>query len=61
MEINLIPVATVKNSRTTLMDDFWGDVISEIELAKNIPTETLDDLYRSFMVFDSFYTFPSMP
>ena len=38
MEIKLIPIATVKNSRMTPSDDFWKEVISEIELADHIPT-----------------------
>ena len=44
MEINLIPIATVRNSRSTPTDDFWGDVISEIELADHIPTEAFDGI-----------------
>jgi uncharacterized protein (TIGR02145 family) len=32
MEIKQIPVATVKNSRKTSMDDYWEEVIPEIEL-----------------------------
>ena len=42
MEIQLNPVATVKNSRMSPTDDFWGEVISEIELTDQIPTEALD-------------------
>jgi tRNA-Thr(GGU) m(6)t(6)A37 methyltransferase TsaA len=37
MEINLKPVAWVKNSRTTPTDDDWGAIISEIILAEDIP------------------------
>ena len=44
MEINLTPIATVKNTRTTPTDDFWGDVISEIVLAGHIPTEAFDGI-----------------
>lgn len=32
MKIELKPIATVKNTRTKITDDFWGNVISEIEL-----------------------------
>lgn len=39
MPIQLSPIAFIRNSRKTPTDDFWGDVISEIELAENIPTE----------------------
>ncbi len=41
MEIKLKPVATVKNSRKTPTDDFWGNEISEIELNVHIPDEAL--------------------
>jgi len=44
MEIKLRPVATVKNSRTSPIDDFWGEVISEIELCDQIPTEALEGI-----------------
>lgn len=39
MQITLIPIATVKNSRISPTDDFWEEVIAEIELADHIPTE----------------------
>jgi tRNA-Thr(GGU) m(6)t(6)A37 methyltransferase TsaA len=39
MEIKLKPIATVRNSRTELIDDNWAQIISEIELANDIPTE----------------------
>jgi tRNA-Thr(GGU) m(6)t(6)A37 methyltransferase TsaA len=44
MEIKLTPIATVKNSRTTPTDDFWEEVISEIELADNIPSEAFKNI-----------------
>ena len=44
MEIILQQVATVKNSRTDLSDDFWGSIISEIELADNIPADAFDGI-----------------
>lgn len=44
MEINLIPIATVRNARTNPTDDYWGDVKSEIELADQIPTEAFDGI-----------------
>jgi tRNA-Thr(GGU) m(6)t(6)A37 methyltransferase TsaA len=37
MEIKLNPIAWVKNSRMTPLDDDWGTIISEIMLAENIP------------------------
>ena len=39
MAITSHPVATVKNSRQDESDDFWGDIISEIELVENAITE----------------------
>ena len=39
MEIILKPIAAVRNSRTELVDDNWAQIISEIELANDIPTE----------------------
>jgi tRNA (adenine37-N6)-methyltransferase len=44
MEIKLRPVATVKNSRTTPTDDFWGEIISEIELCDHIPDEAFEGI-----------------
>lgn len=44
MEIKLKPIATVKNSRTIITDDFWETVISEIELADDIPAEAFENI-----------------
>lgn len=44
MDIILHPVAFVKNTRTDLSDDFWGSVVSEIELADNIPGDAFDGI-----------------
>ena len=44
MEINLKPIATVKNSRLVPTDDFWGGIVSEIELADHIPTEAFNGI-----------------
>jgi tRNA-Thr(GGU) m(6)t(6)A37 methyltransferase TsaA len=44
MEIKLNPVATVKNSRNAPVDDHWGAVIAEIELAAHIPTEAFENI-----------------
>ena len=44
MEIKLNPVAYVKNARLTPTDDFWEDVISEIELADDIPMESFNNI-----------------
>ncbi len=42
MDIVLQPVAFVKNTRKEVSDDFWGSIISEIQLAEHIPTVALD-------------------
>lgn len=44
MQINLEPVAIVKNTRTAPTDDFWGTVIAEIELADHIPTAAFEHI-----------------
>jgi tRNA-Thr(GGU) m(6)t(6)A37 methyltransferase TsaA len=44
MEIKLIPVAKVKNSRKTPTDDYWEEVISEIELGDHIPAEAFRNI-----------------
>ena len=44
MEIKLKPIGTVKNLRTIPTDDFWEEVISEIEIADHIPTEAFENI-----------------
>ena len=44
MDIVLQPLAFVRNSRRDLSDDFWGETISEIELADGFPAEALDGI-----------------
>jgi tRNA (adenine37-N6)-methyltransferase len=44
MIIELTPIATVKNSRTTAIDDNWENIISEIVLADNIPIEAFNSI-----------------
>jgi tRNA (adenine37-N6)-methyltransferase len=44
MEIRVKPVATVKNSRKIPTDDFWGEIISEIELCDHIPDEAFEGI-----------------
>jgi tRNA-Thr(GGU) m(6)t(6)A37 methyltransferase TsaA len=44
MEIIFKPVAFVKNSRKEVIDDFWGSVVSEIELANEVPTEAFENI-----------------
>jgi tRNA (adenine37-N6)-methyltransferase len=44
MEVKLKPIATVRNSRKTPVDDNWEEIISEIELAGHIPTEAFESI-----------------
>ena len=44
MDITLKPIATVKNLRTSLIDDHWTKIISTIELADHIPTEVFNNI-----------------
>jgi tRNA (adenine37-N6)-methyltransferase len=44
MDITLNPIATVKNSRTTPIDDHWTEITSIIELADNMPTEVFNNI-----------------
>jgi len=44
MDIIFQPVATVRNTRTDLKDDYWGSVISEIELLPKFPTDAFNGI-----------------
>ncbi|MEO6612497.1 MAG: tRNA (N6-threonylcarbamoyladenosine(37)-N6)-methyltransferase TrmO [Chitinophagaceae bacterium] len=44
MNIVLSPVATVRNTRNELTDDFWGSVTSEIQLSESVPAEAFDGI-----------------
>jgi tRNA (adenine37-N6)-methyltransferase len=46
MPIHISPVATVKNTRVAPEDDYWGAVISTIELAAHIPTDAFFGITR---------------
>ncbi|HEX2606096.1 MAG TPA: SAM-dependent methyltransferase [Flavisolibacter sp.] len=41
MEIVLKSIAFVRNSRQTPIDDHWNEIVSEIHLADDIPSEVL--------------------
>lgn len=41
MKIELEPIGFVKNSRKEVSDDFWGEVISEIELTEEFTEDSL--------------------
>ncbi len=54
MTIQLQPVAYVKNTRTDISDDFWGTVVSEIELVEEVPAEAfngIDDFSHLEIIF----------
>ena len=44
MSIILEPVARVKNSRTGLSDDYWGTIVSEIELLPHVPEKAFNGI-----------------
>jgi tRNA-Thr(GGU) m(6)t(6)A37 methyltransferase TsaA len=44
MEIILKPIAFVKNQRKQISDDYWGTVVSEIELVEEIPAEAFENI-----------------
>ena len=44
MDIQLQPVAHVKNSRQEIKDDHWATIISEIELDPQIPANAFDGI-----------------
>ena len=44
MKIELRPIGYVKNERAELLDDNWGEIVSEIELRKEIPEEVLEGI-----------------
>src|SRR6185295_5962289 len=44
MEIKLQSIAIVKNTRMTPTDDFWEEVIADIELEDHIPTESFENI-----------------
>jgi tRNA-Thr(GGU) m(6)t(6)A37 methyltransferase TsaA len=40
------PIGFVHSSRTGVADDFWGGMVSEIELCSGVPVESLDGLEK---------------
>jgi len=44
MNITFTPIGFVKNNRTEIEDDNWGQITSEIELADHIVAEALDGI-----------------
>jgi tRNA-Thr(GGU) m(6)t(6)A37 methyltransferase TsaA len=56
MNITLDPIAIVKNSRKEPIDDYWEEIISEIELLEYIPTESFDNI-SEFSHLEIIYSF----
>jgi tRNA-Thr(GGU) m(6)t(6)A37 methyltransferase TsaA len=44
MEFTLTPVAFVRGTRHAVVDDYWGGELATIELAANVPDDSLDGL-----------------
>ena len=44
MKIEVVPIGFVKNSRKEITDDFWGNVISEIQLTNEFSGDALKGL-----------------
>ena len=53
MSILIEPVAIVKSTRKNLSDDYWGAIISEIELLPHIPVEALKHFLMQKLFFNS--------
>lgn len=51
MKIELEPIAFVKNIRTEMEDDNWGEVISEIHFIDSIPIQSLEGM-KAFSHFE---------
>lgn len=58
--IFLTPIAIIKNSRTEIEDDNWGEIISVIELDESIPEEALLEI-ESFSHAEVIYYFHLVP
>lgn len=56
MNIRVKPIAIVRNTRSQPADDHWTEIISEIELAGEIPTEALEGI-SSFSHLEIIYYF----
>ena len=42
--ISLRPVGVIRSPRIDVRDDFWGDVVAEVELSEDLPPDSLDGL-----------------
>ena len=43
-QISITPIGYVKNQRSEMHDDFWGNVTSEIIISEDFPEECLDEI-----------------
>lgn len=60
MNIQLRPIAVVRNSRSEIEDDNWGDVISVLELEPSMPEDALHGL-EDFSHAEILYYFHLVP
>lgn len=60
MNIQLTPIAIVRNSRSEIEDDNWGDVISVLELDPSMPEDALHGL-EDFSHAEILYYFHLVP
>ena len=60
MNIQLRPIAVVRNSRNEIEDDNWGDVISVLELEPSMPEDALHGL-EDFSHAEILYYFHLVP
>ncbi len=60
MEFIVKAIATVKNTRTTPVDDHWSEIVSEIELAEDIPTDAFAHI-GDFSHLEIIYYFDKVP
>jgi tRNA (Thr-GGU) A37 N-methylase len=44
MEHNVRAIAYIRNERNEALDDNWGDIVSTVELAQDVPSESLRGL-----------------
>jgi len=44
MEYTVRPIAYIRNERSEAIDDNWGDIVSTVELAREVPSEALTGL-----------------
>jgi tRNA (Thr-GGU) A37 N-methylase len=44
MDYSMRAIAYIRNERSEALDDNWGDVVSMVELAQDVPDESLHGL-----------------